>query len=49
MITKSKFWKQIISELKNIERSKKITENVMQIIKDRPQNENKHQYTKADS
>ena len=45
MITKSKFWKQIISELKNIERSKKITENVMQIIKDCPQDEDKTRKT----
>mgnify|MGYP001162632819 FL=1 len=41
MITKSKFWQKIVSELKNIDRSKKITKNVMQIIKDHPQDESK--------
>ncbi len=46
MITKSKFWKQIVSELKNIEpyefeRSKEITESIMHLIKDHPQNESK--------
>lgn len=45
MITKSKFWKHIVSELKNIERSKKITENVMELIKDQPQNEDENKKT----
>lgn len=39
MITKTKFWKHIVSELKEIERSKNLTLNVMKIIKDQPQNE----------
>ena len=39
MITKTKFWKHIVSELKEIERSRNLTKNVMKIIKERPQNE----------
>lgn len=42
MITKTKFWKQIVSELKDIERSKKITKTVMKIIKDQNQDEVKN-------
>jgi hypothetical protein len=39
MITKTKFWKQVVSELKEIERSKTLTENVMKLIKEHSQNE----------
>tara|TARA_R110002110_G_scaffold344425_2_gene554433 strand:- start:481 stop:672 length:192 start_codon:yes stop_codon:yes gene_type:complete len=42
VITKTKFWKQIVSELKDIERSKKITKTVMKIIKDQNQDEVKN-------
>jgi hypothetical protein len=39
MITKTKFWAKVKSELKEVERSKKVTANVMKLIKDIPQNE----------
>jgi hypothetical protein len=39
MITRTKFWKHIISELREIERSKNLTKNVMKIIKEHPQDE----------
>ena len=42
MITKTKFWKQIVTELRDIERSKKITKKVMKIIKDQNQHEIKN-------
>ena len=43
MITKTKFWKQIVSELKDIERSKKITKTVMKIIKEQNKDEVENQ------
>ncbi len=42
MITKTKFWKTIQKELKDIEQSKKFTAEIMQKIKDIPQDENKN-------
>jgi len=45
MITKNKFWKFIREELRNSERSKKITLEVLEKIKDIPQNENKTRET----
>lgn len=45
MITKSKFWKFIREELRNSERSKKITLEVLEKIKDIPQDENKTRET----
>lgn len=41
MITKTKFWTTIREQLKNIERSKKITQTVMEKIKEMPQDEDK--------
>tara|TARA_Y100001938_G_C7928760_1_gene348261 strand:- start:561 stop:698 length:138 start_codon:yes stop_codon:yes gene_type:complete len=41
MITKSKVWKNIVKELREVERSKNFTKNIMKRIKDIPQNENK--------
>jgi hypothetical protein len=41
MITKTSFWKTIKKGLIEVERSKKITNKVMKIIKDVPQSENK--------
>jgi len=41
MITKTPFWKTIVKELKEAERSKKITSDIMRLIKETPQNENK--------
>ena len=41
MITKTKFWEVIREELKNSDRSKKIMAQVMNTIKDIPQDENK--------
>ena len=49
MITKTQFWKRVVKELKEVERSKQLTTNIMNKIKELPQNENKHQHTKADS
>ena len=42
MITKTKFWKSIQKELKNIEQSKKLTAEIMKRIKDTPQDEDKN-------
>lgn len=42
MITKTKFWKLIKKELKNIEQSEKLTAEIMKRIKDIPQDENKN-------
>ena len=41
MITKTSFWKTIKKSLVEVERSKKLTEQIMKIIKDVPQSENK--------
>jgi hypothetical protein len=45
MITKNKFWKKIREELKEVERSRKFTIEIMNIIKDIPQDENKESTT----
>jgi|TARA_R100000315_G_C5213388_1_gene127051 hypothetical protein len=45
MITKTKFWEKIKKELKEVERSKKFTEKVINKIKGIPQNENKTRET----
>ncbi len=42
MITKNKIWKKIVEELKEVERSKKITADIMKRIKGMPQDENKN-------
>ena len=42
MITKSKVWKNIVQGLKEVERSKKITADIMKRIKGIPQNENEN-------
>ncbi len=42
MITKNKFWKTIRTQLKEVERSKKFTIEIMKRIKDIPQDENKN-------
>tara|TARA_Y100000004_G_C8725033_1_gene331772 strand:+ start:237 stop:374 length:138 start_codon:yes stop_codon:yes gene_type:complete len=41
VITKTKFWKLVRKELKEMERSQNLTAQVMTKIKDIPQNENK--------
>ena len=41
MITKTKFWEKIIKELKEVERSKNFTQEVMKRIKEIPQDEAK--------
>ena len=45
MITKTKFWEKIRKELKEVERSKKFTAEIMNIVKDVPQDENKESTT----
>ena len=40
MITKNKIWKNIVKHLKEVERSKQFTAEIMKRIKDTPQNEN---------
>jgi hypothetical protein len=42
MITKTKFWRTIQKELKKAERSKQLTAEIMKMIKDMPQDENKN-------
>ena len=41
MITKTKFWKKVQEQLKEVARSKKITAKIMKKIKETPQDENK--------
>lgn len=41
MITKNKIWKLIVDEMIISERSKKITSEILEKIKDMPQNEDK--------
>tara|TARA_Y100000592_G_C5212225_1_gene195455 strand:+ start:135 stop:260 length:126 start_codon:yes stop_codon:yes gene_type:complete len=41
MITKTKFWKNIVKQLKEAERSKQFTTEIMERIKGIPQNEDK--------
>ena len=41
MITKTVVWKKIQHSLKEVERSKRFTEDIMKRIKEIPQNENK--------
>ena len=45
MITKTKFWKMIRTELQHKHRADKATEEVMRLIKDVSQNENKESKT----
>ena len=45
MITKTKFWKMIREELKQKHRENKAAEEVMKLIKDIPQNEDKESET----
>ena len=45
MITKTKFWQRIKKELKEVERSKHFTSEIMKRIKDIPQNEDKTKET----
>ena len=45
MITKTKVWKIIREELKNKHRVDKSAEEIMRLIKDTPQNENKESKT----
>jgi hypothetical protein len=45
MITKTKFWKTIKQQLKEVERSKHFTAEIMKRIKDIPQNENENRGT----
>ena len=45
MITKTNFWEKIKTQLKEIERSKQFTAEIMKIIKDTPQSENKTRET----
>jgi hypothetical protein len=42
MITKTKLWKKIRKELKEVERSKHFTTEIMKRIKGTPQDENKN-------
>lgn len=42
MITKTKIWKSIREQLKETERSKRLTKAVMNRIKELPQDENKN-------
>lgn len=48
MITQTPFWKTIVKELKEFERSKQLTTNIMNKIKELPRNENKYHHTEAD-
>ncbi len=41
MITKTKFWKKVREQLKEADRSKKFTAEIMKKIKETPQDENK--------
>ena len=45
MITKTKFWQIIREELKHKHRENKAAEEVMRLIKDIPQNEDKESET----
>ena len=42
MITKTKMWKKITEELKQVDRSKKQLQKIMDLIKETPQDENKN-------
>jgi len=42
MITKTKFWERVRAELKEVERSKQFTTEIMKRIKGIPQDENKN-------
>jgi len=42
MITKTKIWRTIQKELKEVERSKQFTAEIMKMIKGVPQDENKN-------
>jgi hypothetical protein len=41
MITKTNFWESVRKELKELERSKVLTQKIMTLIKDIDQSENK--------
>jgi hypothetical protein len=41
MITKTLFWQKIVQELKEVERNKKVTADIMKKIKEIPQDEKK--------
>ena len=45
MITKTKFWKTIQQQLKEVERSKHFTAEIMKRIKDIPQSESENKGT----
>ena len=45
MIKKTKFWKDIVKQLKEVERSKQFTIEIMERIKGIPQNEDKQNTT----
>lgn len=45
MITKSKVWKNIVQGLKEVERSKNFTQEIMKRIRDISQNEDKTRET----
>jgi hypothetical protein len=45
VITKTEFWKKIQKELKEVERSKRFTVELMNRIKDIPQDEDKTRET----
>ena len=40
MITNSKFWKEVQKQLKEVERSRKFTAEIMKRVKETPQDEN---------
>lgn len=45
MITKTKFWETIIKELKQVERSRNLRQEIMKRIKEIPQDEDKTRET----
>lgn len=45
MITKTKFWKNIVKGLKQVEDSRKLTQQIMDRVKETPQHENKTRET----
>lgn len=49
MITKTKFWKTIQEQLKEVERSKQFTASIMELVKEIPQDENINQGTSQPS
>ncbi len=49
MISKTKFWKTIQEQLKEVERSKQFTASIMELVKEIPQDENINQRTSQPS